>query len=168
VADTSPQDVRVRPARPDDLPQALDLFDQLDRFQSGWRVFEPRTSLRDEAERRYRTALDSPDSRLVVAEGDGGIVGIAHGSLLAISSISDEVALDVENLIVLPSHRRRGVARALVLALAQFARDRGAPRLALKTYSLNDEAMRFWESMGFRPRWVQMTAAVEDLQGPPD
>jgi N-acetylglutamate synthase-like GNAT family acetyltransferase len=161
VADPA-ADVHIRPARPEDLPQALDLFAELDRFQAGWRVFEPRAGLLEEAEARYRAALDSPESRLLVADEDGRIIGMAHGHLLTISSISDEIVLEVENVVVAPSHRRRGVAHALVLALAGFARQLGIARVALKTYS-----QRFWESIGFRPRWVQMTATPEELGLPP-
>ena len=167
MAETSPAGFEVRPARPEDLPPALDLFDQLDRFQSPWRVFEPRANLAEEAGARYRAALDSAEARLMVAEQDGRIIGMAHGHLLAISSISDEIVLEVENVVVAPSHQRRGVASALVLALAEFARSRGVRRLALKTYAQNEDAMRFWESIGFGPRWVQMTATVEDLGLPP-
>jgi GNAT superfamily N-acetyltransferase len=83
-----------------------------------------------------------------------------------ISSISDDRVLDVSNVVVLPSHRRTGVARAMILALAAFARERGAGRLALKTYAQNDDAIRFWYSLGFRARYVQMTAALDDLGQP--
>ena len=156
--------MRIRPARAGDLPQAAELFGQLDRFQSAWRVFEPRPTLKDEAEQRYREALEGAGSRLMVAEVEGEVVGIAHGHLLQISSISDEIVLEVENVFVAPSHRRRGVAEALVRALGDFAHGRGVRRMALKTYSHNEGAMRFWEALGFEPRWVQMTAPVQELR----
>ncbi|MFN2591182.1 MAG: N-acetyltransferase family protein [Actinomycetota bacterium] len=157
--------VDIRAARPEDLDQLVGLFDELDRYQSAWRVFEPRPTLRDETARRYRSISDDPDSIQVVAEDDGRVVAMAVGRVSHVSSISDERVLDVSNVVVLPSHRRRGIARSLILALAAFARERGARRLALKTYAANREAMRFWESLGFTPRYVQMTSTVEELGG---
>ena len=155
--------VTIREAGPPDLSRAGDLFDELDHYQARWRVFAPRTELRTEAEDRYRAAPSDPDALHLVAEEGGRLVGMAFGRVQVISSISDDRVLEVSNVVVVPSHRRRGVAQALVRTLAMFARERGANRLALKTYAQNDDAMKFWESLGFRPRYVQMTATVEDL-----
>ena len=126
-------------------------------------MFIARSNLGEEALERYRAAPDDPDTLHLVAEARGAPIGMALGRVQAISSISDERVMEVSNVIVLPSYRRRGVARALIQALAAFAEERGATRLALKTYAQNDEAMRFWESVGFHPRYVQMTATVEDV-----
>jgi GNAT superfamily N-acetyltransferase len=166
VSEGGPASVTIRQAGPRDLARAGDLFDELDRYQAAWRVFDPRTELRREAEDRYRAAAADPDVLHLVAEDDGRLVGMAFGRVGAISSISDQRVLEVSNVVVVPSHRRRGVARALVRSLAAFARGRGVSRMALKTYLQNDDAMKFWGSLGFRPRYVQMTAAVEELDPP--
>jgi ribosomal protein S18 acetylase RimI-like enzyme len=166
MAETDPEGVRIRRAAPEDLLQAKALFEELDRYQAAWRVFAPRPDLAEEAIARYRAVFDDPDSVHLVAEDGAALVGMGFGRVQPISSISDERVMEVSNVIVLPSHRRRGVARALIEALAAFAKERGARRLALKTYAQNDDAMRFWESLGFRPRYVQMTATLKDLRRP--
>jgi GNAT superfamily N-acetyltransferase len=161
-----PQPVRlpvVRPATAQDLPAALELFDQLDRFQHGWRVFEPRATLRQEAEARYRAALMDPDVLHVVAEVDGRVVGTALAKAHPISSMSDEVVAELSGVMVHPDHRALGVGRALVAEVGRWAAGRGVRRVAIKTYSANEEALRFWEGLGFEPRLVQMTALAEDL-----
>ena len=38
--------------------------------------------------------------------------------------------------------------------------------VVLKTYSQNEEALRFWSALGFRPRYVQMTAPADELAPP--
>jgi ribosomal protein S18 acetylase RimI-like enzyme len=156
----------IRPATEQDLPTVMALYDELERHQGGWRVFAPRPTLRAEAEDRYRRAQDDPDTLHVVADDGGELVGTAIGWIAAVSSMSDEPALEVANVVVAGPSRHRGVARALVLALADFARRRGARRLVVKTYSENDGAMRFWRALGFRPRYVQLTAVVKDLSSP--
>jgi GNAT superfamily N-acetyltransferase len=159
----------IRKARAEDLPQAMELFDELDRLQRDWRVFEPRPDLRGEAEARYRRALEeaergrSEDAVHVVAEMDGRIVGMAFAHLLVPSSMSDELAAELSNVIVRPDAWERGVGRALVAEIGRWATGRGVRRVMIKTYAQNEEALRFWEAIGFEPRFVQMTARAEDL-----
>jgi ribosomal protein S18 acetylase RimI-like enzyme len=153
----------IRPAAKEDLPAVMALWDELERHQGGWRVFAPRPTLRAEAEARYHRSRDDPDSLHLVAEEDGELVGMAVGWIATVSSMSDEPALEVANVVVARVRRQRGVARALVLALADFARRRGVKRLVVKTYAENEVAMRFWRALGFRPRYVQLTAAALDL-----
>jgi predicted acetyltransferase len=50
---------------------------------------------------------------------------------------------------VVPSHRRSGVGRAAVEALAQRARSAGAGHLEAKIHPHNSEAFSFWSAVGF-------------------
>jgi GNAT superfamily N-acetyltransferase len=156
----------IRRARPEDIPAALELFRVLDRLQAGWRVFEPRSDLAGEAERRYRQTLDDASSVLFVADLRGRVAGIAHARLTVPSSMSDERAAELSNVFVDPVVRTRGIGRALVERVARWARDQGVRRIVIKTYTQNEEALAFWEALGFRSRFVQMTAVPADLVPP--
>jgi ribosomal protein S18 acetylase RimI-like enzyme len=50
---------------------------------------------------------------------------------------------------VAPSHRRRGVGRLLVQGVYAWAESRHAHALRLMVTSNNDDAMRFYETLGF-------------------
>jgi ribosomal protein S18 acetylase RimI-like enzyme len=163
VGDAPAGGFRVRPARAEDLPAALELFGQLDRFQEDWRVFEPRRDLAGEAEARYLAALEDPAELHLVAQHIDRLVGMGLARILVPSSISDERGAEVSNVYVRPDARGLGIGRALVTELARWSRERGARRLVVKTYTQNEEALRFWEALRFRPRYVQMTALAEDL-----
>jgi len=65
-----------------------------------------------------------------------------------------------------PDARGRGIGRALVAEVAAWAGRQGVRLVVLKTYSQNEEALRFWSALGFRPRYVQMTAPVDELAPP--
>jgi ribosomal protein S18 acetylase RimI-like enzyme len=156
---------RVRQATEDDLPAVMGLFEDLARLQESWRVFTPRSNLRDEMQRRYRGDLADPDALLVVAEQNGRIVGMAAGHLHKPSTFSEELAVELGSVYVQPEHRGRGVAAALTAEVARFARDRGVGRITLKTFAQNEEALLAWRRLGFEPRMIQMTASVERLQG---
>ena len=156
-------EVKVRRARPDDLPSLIRMFEELALLQRPWRVFAPRPNLREEMRRRFHADLADPDAELVVGELDGRIVAMAEGHLHRPSTMSDELAVELGSVYVDPDHRGRGVAAALTAEVARFARRRGVERLTLKTYARNEEALVAWQRLGFEPRMIQMTAPVERL-----
>jgi len=55
----------------------------------------------------------------------------------------------LNDLYVEPSERRKGVARALLGAAAEFAHDTGASKVQLKTQASNTEARELYESEGW-------------------
>lgn len=156
--------MKVRQATPEDVPSLVALFQELDRMQADWRVFTPRPGFYDEVGEKYREAMNTPDSMVLVAvDDDGEVVGMAYGESRTPSRFSDERALELSGVVVRGGYRGRGVGRELVEEAARFAKDRDIAWVELKTFSPNRGAMEFWERLGFEPRVVQMTTATEDL-----
>jgi GNAT superfamily N-acetyltransferase len=54
----------------------------------------------------------------------------------------------LEDLFVLPAHRRQGCAKALLRALAGIARDRGCGRFEWAVLDWNASAIEFYRSLG--------------------
>jgi GNAT superfamily N-acetyltransferase len=71
----------------------------------------------------------------------GGVALVAH----------DGLSVMLKRCFVQPSHRRRGVATALVNAARQLAADRGANRLVLDVLASRTGAIAAWRHMGFVP-----------------
>lgn len=60
------------------------------------------------------------------------------------------------HVAVLPELRRRGIARELVALLEERLRTLGCPKVNLIVWDDNEDAMRFWESLGYvRERAVE-------------
>jgi GNAT superfamily N-acetyltransferase len=156
--------ISLRPARRNDLPACMEMFDELNRLQAPWRVFTPRSELAEEMRHKYEAAQADPDAVLLVAEDRGEVVGMAAGHIHRPSSFSGELAVELSSVYVRPSHRRQGVARALAAKVARFARTRGVERITIKTFAQNQEALEAWLHMGFDPRMVQLTAPVDQLE----
>lgn len=157
-------EVRVRRARPEDLPAIMGLFDLLVEHQAAWRVFAPRAGFREDMRRRFEDAASQPDAVHLVAEAGAEVVGMAFGRVHHPSSQSDEFGLEVSSVVVAPEHRRQGVSAALLAELAAFGRLVGARMLTLRTFAQNEEGMRTWVRLGFRPRVIQMAAPVETVE----
>jgi len=83
------------------------------------------------------------EGRLWVAQaGDGTIAGFALASLSATCAYLDE--MDVH-----PAHARRGIGRALVQAVADWARGRGLASLGLTTFAHLPWNAPFYARLGF-------------------
>ena len=96
-------------------------------------------------EDELRTTLTHGPGLMLVAEVDGGIVGVVLGTF-------DGRRGWVHRLAVDPAHRRGGVASALVGELEQRFRDRGAPRVNLLVLPDNADGLAFWQRLGYLPQ----------------
>lgn len=79
---------------------------------------------------------------LLARDGGGQVVGFC-----SFWRVVDEV--HVNNLAVRPSHRRRGIGRALLVHMLRDASAQGATRALLEVRRSNEEARRLYESLGF-------------------
>jgi ribosomal protein S18 acetylase RimI-like enzyme len=73
-------------------------------------------------------------------------------------SVSEPVrpeARHVESVWVAPTHRRRGVFRDLLRALAEIERQTGVTELLLWVLEDNHDAQRAYEALGFHPTGEQ-------------
>ena len=88
--------------------------------------------------------------RAFVAEDEGAMVGFATTTEVP-ASLQLASFWQIRDLFVVPTHRRRGVARALLASVRAAAIDSGALRLALQTEHDNDAALRLYAESGFAP-----------------
>lgn len=128
-------DRTIRDARPDDAEAIARLLTQLGYPSDAGAV--------DERLERLQVVGD----RVVVAEVDGVVVGLAH--LQVTPAIErDRPAAKLGALIVDEEQRGRGVGRALVEAIEVEARRRGCELLFLTTAERRDDAHAFYERVG--------------------
>ena len=132
----------VRPARLDDRDLIWPLTQQ---FATS---FDPERTAFDSA---YASLLGRPDTFIAVAEPPtvgiaGYTVAISHLTLFANGPVAW-----VEELMVSPDWRRRGVGASLMQAAEQWAQAQGAVYLALATRRAADfyQAIGYTESASF-------------------
>ncbi len=90
---------------------------------------------------------------LYVAELEDGIAGYVQiGPALPIES--NRHVLEIKGIAVHPGHQRRGVARALVHAAIEAARQAGARRLTLRVLAHNEGARTLYAASGYEVEGV--------------
>jgi GNAT superfamily N-acetyltransferase len=98
---------------------------------------------------------ERPSAEALLAEVGGEVAGFAlfHGTF---STWECAPGLWLEDIYVLPEHRRAGVGGALVRHLAALALERGCTRLEWAALDWNEPALRFYRRLGAEvlDRWL--------------
>ena len=131
--------VRIRPAAEADLPELVELLRQLFELEQD---FEPDASKQQAG---LSLMLESPFAELLIAECGGRVAGFC-GVQLQISTAMGSYAAQIEDLVLHPEFRRRGIGSRLLDAAGAWAKQRGARRLQLNCDDQNLPAMRFYEA----------------------
>jgi putative acetyltransferase len=94
------------------------------------------------------------DHILLAARIDGECVGTATGVVCHGLYGGLDSYVVVEDVVVDPSHRRRGVGTALLREIERRAGDAGCKQLILLTESVRSDAVALYASLGYEGRWT--------------
>jgi AraC family transcriptional regulator of adaptative response/methylated-DNA-[protein]-cysteine methyltransferase len=130
-------------ARSEELPQLLALltilFSQEEEFTPD---YEKQTRGLE------KILSDESAGTIFVARDEGRVVAMAS-LLYTVSTAEGGSAALFEDLVVLPTHRGRGIGSALVAFVIAEARRRGVLRITLLTDMQNERAQAFYRGLGF-------------------
>jgi GNAT superfamily N-acetyltransferase len=119
-------------------------------------------------ETQISTALfgNSPTVHGHVAEVDGEIAAMALW-FVNFSTWDGVAGIYLEDLFVRPRFRRRGLARALLAALARECLDRGYTRLSWAVLNWNVDAIALYDGVGAAPQreWITYRLSGPSLAG---
>jgi GNAT superfamily N-acetyltransferase len=107
-------------------------------------------------EREQRTwdrMMQSGELTVYLAEIDGRVVGTATLMLMPNLTYDCAPTAFVEAVVVVPEHRRKGVARTILGRLLDDARSAGCNKVQLLSHKRHaaDGAHRLYETLGFEP-----------------
>ncbi len=142
---TTPRDgdAVIRPAEERDLPAMSRLLTLL---------FELEQDFRPDPERQLaglRLMLDSPRAVVLVAELDGQVAGLCGVQCIISTALGAEAAV-IEDLVLFPEFRGRGLGTLLLDAAERWAGARGIRRLQLHCDDLNQAALAFYRKNHWR------------------
>jgi GNAT superfamily N-acetyltransferase len=101
-----------------------------------------------EVRRRYEMVVKAPGHTLLVAEQDGGVIGLLH--LYVRPALDKPPEVIVQALVVDEAARGRGVGRMLMEVAERWAGQRGFMSVALASHVARSEAHAFYERLGYR------------------
>ena len=108
----------------------------------------------DKIAQAIKTSIEEKTRIFLLAYLDGEPCGYLEGSL-AITEDSEifipRKISKIENIFVYPEKRRLGCATALWNAFFSYASSRGIHHMELDVMSANNDAIKFYESLGFVP-----------------
>lgn len=135
----------IRPATPADVPTIARLIRELadyEKLAHAVVLNEADLSAHLFGERRYAEVL--------LAEEGGAVVGFAlffHNY----STFRGRPGIYLEDLFVEPSQRGKGLGKALLVALAKVAVERGCARVEWSVLNWNTPSIEFYKALGAKP-----------------
>lgn len=150
----------IRPATPTDVPVIATLIRGLAEYERLTHAFTLQ-----EADLQQHLFGERPFAEVLLAEEAGTVVGFAlffHNY----STFRGQPGIYLEDLFVIPEARGKGHGKALFVALARLAVERGCGRMVWSVLDWNEPSIQFYRSLGATPldEWTQYRLADEALQ----
>ncbi len=135
--------MHIRAATSADIPALLGLLETLFAIEADFH-FDPAKSRRG-----LELMLQAPGLRtILVGEVEGEVAGMCSAQLI-ISTAMGAPAVWIEDVILLPAFRGRGLMPLLLAELERWAVGKGAARFQVLCDSANAPAMAFYPKVGF-------------------
>ena len=135
TADAAPAALTVRLLADDELPGALPVARHLD------------PALPDATRAAYLPEMLAQGYRCAAVFDGDAVVGLC--GLWETTRFYCGRQIEVDNVVVLPDYRSRGVGRVLMAWVYAYARERGCQTVELNAYTGNLRAHAFYEADGF-------------------
>lgn len=126
----------------------LEHFEEVSKLFDQYRIFYQSTSDCEAARKFIKARLQKKDSTIFVARKERRIVGFTQ-LYPSFSSISMQRIWILNDLFVDEDYRRTGVAKALMCAAENFARETASVRLILATQISNVAAQSLYQLRGY-------------------
>lgn len=137
-----------RPARPDDLVSIV-------RLLADDPLGSRRERIEDPLPASYHAAFEAierdPNSTLIIAEHAGRLAGVLQLTYIPNLTYQGGLRAQIEGVRVTADLRQLGIGRALVEHAIEMARAAGCRLIQLTTDKSRPDAVRFYESLSFRP-----------------
>ncbi len=147
-------------SNPADLPALRRCLVELQDYERG---LDPRLPPGEAIAEAYVAQLlerrERYDGAILVADVDGVVAGYASVWVCMSSGELEDGGLEyalVADLLVRAAYRRRGIARALLVAAEDHARRSGARCLRIDVLAANRQAIELYRAQGFGDYQVQL------------
>ncbi|ARR46936.1 MULTISPECIES: GNAT family N-acetyltransferase [Vibrio] len=145
--------MKIRPATPDDLNALFDLNKQINELHH---LHAPQAFVApSEEDRTFLINMLADEERLfLVAEEGQQVLGFITATITqneTISFLIKDPICRIGTIVVDENQKSKGVGRALMATVEQWARESGAIQVRLEVMEFNRDAQQFYDRLGFIP-----------------
>ncbi len=145
--------MKIRPATPDDLNALFDLNKQINELHH---LHAPLAFVApSEEDRAFLRNMLADEARLfLVAEEGQQVLGFITATITqneTISFLIKDPICRIGTIVVDENQKSKGVGRALMASVEQWARESGATQVRLEVMEFNHNAQQFYDKLGFVP-----------------
>lgn len=157
--------MEIRFAQASDVMGILALLRQVGQIHHEGRPDIFRAGAQKYGPSQVLSMLSKPDTVIFVAVEEEKVLGygfcfIKNHALDPV--MTDRTELYIDDLCVDEKCRGKGIGKALYEAICKYAKMRKCYHITLNVWSCNENAIRFYESLGLKPQKIGMEAILED------
>lgn len=139
--------MEIRLIRPNDFSGWLPLWE-------GYNAFYKRSLPMEVSENTWKRFLDPHEQMFaLVAEKDGQILGLVHFLYHRNTAMLNDVCY-LQDLFTVEAARGQGIARALIMAVYEKAKDAGSTRVYWQTHETNEVAMALYDKVADKSGFI--------------
>ncbi len=151
--------VTIRRATQDDVLSIVAFSSALFQEDAGQR--DPSMNLdwaMQEGAAYFSQFLAKPLHTILLAEAESRPLGYLAGYVSAGDSLHPQPSAELESMFVENEFRAHGVGKALAQEFFAWCTRNGAHRITVTAYSQNENAVRFYQRLGFVPKQLTLEA----------
>ena len=151
----------IRFAKENELVRVNELRKQVNDLHVEGKPEVFKAGFNDELRDYIYNIWDDPEQEIVVADLDGTICGFAvlhHIVKPATPFMYERDFIDIDEFCVDKDYRRQGVASEMITFIRNYAKEKGFNRIELNMWEFNQDALAFYEAVGFKTyrRYMEM------------
>lgn len=151
----------IRFAKENELVRVNELRKQVNDLHVEGKPEVFKAGFNDELRDHVYDIWNDPEQEIVVADSDGIICGFAvlhHIVKPANPFMYERDFIDVDEFCVDKEYRRQGVASEMITFIRNYAKEKGFNRIELNMWEFNQDALAFYEAVGFQTyrRYMEM------------
>ncbi len=157
--------MKIRLAVPEDVPGILELLRQVGRVHYELRPDLFRSDAQKYGPSQVLSMLGREDTPVFVAVERKKVRGYCMAQLQTHyrdTVIVDHTTCYIDDLCVDKRHRGKHIGTALYAAARDYAKTKNCKDITLNVWNCNASAMKFYESLGLKPRKITLEESLEE------
>ena len=157
--------MEIRFAEIQDVAGILALLKQVGKVHHDGRPDLFRSNAQKYGASQVMAMLNNPSAPIFVAAEEGKVLGYGFCQTHRHendSVLTDVVSLYIDDLCVDENCRGKGIGKAIYQEILRYAKMRKCYNVTLNVWACNENALKFYESLGLKPQKIGMETILQE------